>query len=48
MLSKEQKARAGKLSMDLLAAFPWKDTAEGEDYWEDIHNRLLRISEEGQ
>ena len=45
MQSKKQRART--LAGGLFYAFNWNDTKEGYDYWNSVHDRLIRIAEAG-
>ena len=42
-----EKTWTKKLAKDLCVAFTWAATADGKSFWQDVHNRLQRISQEG-
>ena len=41
------RERVKAVAVDLQAAFWWKATKDGEEYWRDVQKRLNRIAEEG-
>ena len=41
------RERVKELATELEVAFSWRETEEGSQFWMDIQDRLLRISERG-
>ena len=41
------RERVKAIASDLQAAFWWRATKDGEEYWCDVQKRLNRIAEEG-
>jgi hypothetical protein len=46
--SKETRDNAEKLANLLAEGFLWEATKEGDNFWGDIYNRLMRIAEKGR
>ena len=44
LLSEKQRIRLGAIM--LLSNFVWRETKEGQDYWERVYNKLIKLSEE--
>ena len=47
MIDAIDRENARNLAKSLVTGFVWGDTKDGRFYWEDVVNRLLRISNEG-
>lgn len=42
-----ERKKAEAAANALIAAFEWKDTAEGEPFWNAVHARLSQIAADG-
>lgn len=44
ILAAENMENAREAANALFTAFPWTSSAEGPDFWESVHKRLLQIA----
>lgn len=42
-----QKARAQDAANALVEGFDWTETAEGNEFWDGVYERLIQIAEDG-
>ena len=47
MVSLNDRKRAAQIAHDLMVAFVWSDTPEGQDYWDDVYMNLLAYQPDG-
>ena len=47
MIDKIDRENARNLAKSLFLGFVWDDTKDGQNYWEDVLIRLMRIANEG-
>lgn len=43
----KEKKGAAKAAKALIEAFGWGASAEGSDYWWDVHDKLIQIARAG-
>lgn len=48
LVSDKERENVRDIAHDMIVGFEWHRTNEGEAFWTDIYNRLLRIAEKGK
>jgi len=45
-LDENEKVKCITIANLLVSAFCWKDSKEGRDYWQEVHDKLLKMGKD--